>query len=103
MQSKIIILLICMLSFAIVHDTILAMMDQKEKSVVTLSTSKNLLVKSHESADPYQSIHKMYHFVALVSSEPTLEEIYIETKPIAYRRPCLPHPYCQCMIKPPIS
>lgn len=103
MQSKIIILLVCMLSFAIVHDTVLAMMDQKEKSVVTLSTSKNLQIKSHESVDVYHNIHEMFHFVALVSSEPMLEEIHIETKPIAYRRPCLPHPYRQYIIKPPIS
>ena len=62
MRSKVVFLLLFMLSFTVMHDTVINLLDN----------DKNILVSHYASAenqsDDVLDVHDMFHFMALVTS-----------------------------------
>ena len=71
MRSKIIFLLLFMLSFTVMHDTVINMLDNNEK--LPISEYVNNTKQAHDVADVHD-IHSMFHFIALTPTINTLLE-----------------------------
>jgi len=100
MRSKIVFLVVFMLSFVIVHDTVLTMIDQNKKIGVTSSLESYTV--SEKSPNIHQ-IHNMFHFVALVCTELPSVDVHAKKKTIAYYIPQYTSPCKESIIKPPIA
>ena len=101
MRSKVIFFVIMMLSFVIVHDTVLALVDRHKK--ITMATvSANLSSHSDKSAK-IQDMHSMFHFVALISSDTLPIDIYDNKTVISYAIPQQTLSRKKTIIKPPIA
>jgi len=83
MRSKIIFLLLFMFSFVIAHDTVIEVLD-KEKHPLTLSVSSKASSVTQTASPDVNSLHAMFHFVALVSPNVVHMVISIKTKRVFY-------------------
>ncbi len=99
MRSKLVFLVVFMLSFVIVHDTVLTMIDHNNKAGV-ISSLESYTV-SEASTDIHQ-LHNMFHFVALVYTEFPSMDIHTKKQTIEYYIPEYILPYKKSIIKPPI-
>ena len=99
MRSKIVFLVVFMLSFIVVHDTVLTMIDQNKK--IGVASSLKSCTVSEQSTDIHQ-IHNLFHFVALVSTELPSMDIHAKKQTIEYYIPEYILPYKKSIIKPPI-
>lgn len=66
MRSKIIFVVLFMLSFTVAHDTVINMMHDKEHTSTSHYLSESTL--SHECGDAIDEMHAMFHFEALVEA-----------------------------------
>ena len=64
MQSKIIFLVLFMLSFTVMHDTVIHMLDDN-KSLPVSEYVKN--TKQISDVSDVQDMHDIFHFIALIS------------------------------------
>ena len=101
MRSKVIFFVIVMLSFVIVHDTVLALVDQhKETTVATVSADRS----SHsDKSAKIENIHSMFHFVALICNDTLPIDIYDNKTVISYAIPQQTLSRKKTIIKPPIA
>jgi len=99
-RSKIIFFIITMLSFVMLHDTVLSVIDHNEPiSVVSKSETASCSTGTEAAYD----LHSLFHFVALVgtllpSIDADAEEQMISHVLLRQTLPCR-----QTIIKPPIA
>lgn len=89
MQSKIIFIVLFMLSFTVAHDTVINIMHDKEHTSTSHHLSENIQTQECDTMD---EIHAMFHFVALIapytnnfiqpSSEKTLSRYSLQYTPL---------------------
>lgn len=65
MQSKVIFFVLIMLSFSVIHDTVINVIDINEHTTIVHQTDENLHSQECESID---DIHAMFHLEALVAA-----------------------------------
>ena len=100
MRSKIVFLVVFMLSFVIVHDTVLTVIDQNKKIDTVASVDSGMALE--QSTDIHQ-IHNLCHFVALVCREISPASVPCKHQTVAYYVPEHILPYNKSLIKPPIA
>jgi len=100
MRAKIVFLVVFMLSFVIVHDTVLTLIDQNQKVVASISSDCDTVSKT--SMNTHQ-MHSMFHFVALVTTVSASMDMVLNRQSIAYYTPEYILPYKKSIIKPPIA
>ncbi len=99
MQSKIIFVLLFMLSFTVMHDTVINILDNDEN--VLVSHYANVEKQTGDVADVHE-LHGMFHFMALITPlSPELDVLKTKQTPSAYLlQYTLPH--LERSTKPPI-
>ena len=76
MRSKVVFLLLFMLSFTVMHDTVINILDNDENILVSYYTSVDK--QTSDVADVHE-LHGMFHFMALVTpATPILEALKSE-------------------------
>ena len=99
MRSKVVFLLLFMLSFTVMHDTVINILDNDENVLVSHYAS---VEKQAANVADVHDLHGMFHFMALVTSlAPVLEALKSEhTLSIYLLQYTLPH--LESSTKPPI-
>ena len=100
MRSKIVFFVILMLSFVIVHDTALALVDQHKKATIVAVSADQL---SHDKSANMHDIHSMFHFSALICSDTLPIDIHNNKMVISYTLPKQTLSCKKTIIKPPIA
>ena len=99
MRSKVVFLLLFMLSFTVMHDTVITLLDNDENVLVSHYVSVD---KQASDVADVHDLHSMFHFMALVIPlTPVLETLKSEQTSCAYLlQYALPH--LESSTKPPI-
>lgn len=100
MQSKIIFLVLFMLSFTVMHDTVIHVLDDNENVPVTQYT--NVSSQTQDIADIHD-IHGMFHFIALISPSTSIETALKSRDILAAYLLQYTLPHYQSSNKPPIA
>jgi len=98
MRAKIVFLVVFMLSFVIVHDTVLALIDQNQKVVASISSDCDTVSKT--SMNTHQ-MHSMFHFYGYGFKSSM--DMVLNRQSIAYYTQEYILPYKKSIIKPPIA
>ena len=101
MRSKIIFVVLFMLTFTIMHDTVINMMQKNNHSSVSYYV--NIDVVSQECTDIQHEVHSMFHFVGLIMPyKSTLLQLQKE-KMLSHNLLRYALPYKETSYKPPIA
>lgn len=100
MRSKIIFVVILMLSFVIVHDTVINILETNDNVSVTNYVSND--AGAQECTD-INEIHSMFHFVGLVSSVGSNALSFKKEKTHSYYLLQYTPPHKENTNKPPIA
>ena len=100
MQSKIIFVLLFMLSFSAFHDTFISIIDKSNhKSIVHYMNDE----ASSSECTQLNEIHNMFHFMAIVSSQQNIEMQFFKAERIYYSSSQHSPPLKKSSYKPPIA
>lgn len=100
MQSKIIFVVLFMLSFSTFHDSFISLVDKSEHSDITHYMSDEAV--SSECAE-FSEIHSMFHFMAIVTPVKNMQIQFAKRETIPHLVVQYTSPLEQTSYKPPIA
>lgn len=100
MQTKIIFILLFMLSFTIMHDTAINILDDKDE--LHISEYIDCKSETHEYTDVHD-MHNIFHFIALSTTIITYEVSLKKAKTFSHNLLCYSPPHLKNSHKPPIA
>jgi len=102
MRSKLMIVLLFILSFNILHDSVITLVDQPHKTTQTVIHEKGDLDDTVQYF-ALNDIHDMFHFIAIISGiGDKINQDQITEAFIHYLTPYT-SPYFETSLKPPIA
>ncbi len=103
MQSKTIFVILFMLSFSIMHDSVIAFMENNESPMTQTQVFKNHFTQSDTDSVDIHEIHGMFHFVGLMI--PTVNAVIPDYKKTDFLQNLLQYTTLskEISFKPPIA
>lgn len=100
MQSKMVFVVLFMLSFSAFHDTFISVLDKSEHSSVVHYMSDEAPTSE---CDDFNELHNMLHFMAIVSTDKNDQIHFDKSETIAHLLAQYSSPLDKTSYKPPIA